>query len=521
MKKFSRKMSLLLSIVFLISMVLSGCTTNTGEKENTNVSETKSIIYGSSFQPKGIDPAINWNGWYSIKCGLGETLVKINDKMEIEPWIAKEFKMVDDTTWSITIKDGIKFNNGREVKGEDIKASLERSIRLNKMIEKLLDIASINVKGNELIIKTNKPNPTFLSSLAMCQATIHDAVAAEENNEAFIKNPILTGPYKLKEYVKDSHITVVRNEEYWGDKPNLDEVTFKYIPDSNTRIMALQSGEIQIADNVPSENIEILSKDGKYEIISESTLRTHMIILNTDTEIFKDDSVRKAINMGFDRNEIAEILMQGSVIPAIGPYPVALPFGSEKLNTYNYDVDTANKLLDEAGWKMNDNNIREKDGKKLEFNCLSYKNRPELPIILEAMQGQLKDIGISMTITNVESISEAFKGDFEAGIYSMNTAPTGDPQYFLDTVFRTGADSNFGKYSNANLDQLIEELGKTFDVQKRRDIAKEAQQIIIDDANFIFVSYPKSSMAISKEVSGLKLSPVEYYMLDSQVDRQD
>ena len=391
---------------------------------------------------------------------------------------------------------------------------------MNEMMASLLDITSIDVKGNEIIIKNNKPNPTFISSLAMPLATIHDAKAADENNENFIKNPILTGPFNLKEYVKDNHVIVVKNENYWGEKSNLEEVTFKYIPDSNTRLMALQSGEIQIADNVPSENIELLSKDGKYEILSESTLRTHMIILNTDTEIFKDENVRRAINMGFDRDEIVQTLMQGSGISAIGPFPSILPFGSEKINAYKYNVDTANKLLNEAGWTMNDNNIREKNGKKLEFNCLCYNSRPELPVILEVIQGQLNKIGILMTITNVENISEGLKkGDFEAAVYSMNTSPTGDSQYFLDSVFKTDADSNFGKYSNEKLDDLIEKLRTTFDINERNNITQQAQQIILDDSDFIFLVYPKTSMAINKEVKGLKLFPAEYYMLTQEVDR--
>jgi peptide/nickel transport system substrate-binding protein len=501
----------------LLSM--AGCGQNvfekSGHKEKT---EKKTLTIGLAQWPGNLDPADNYNGWYVVKYGIGETLVKIGKDMKIEPWLAESWTQVDDVTWKIKIRDNVTFHNGAKVTGDAVKASLERTVKINKRAPQLLDIASIEANGNEITVKNNHPNPSFISVLIDPFAVIVDVTAANTMGEEFAEKPVLTGPFKVKDYVKDIQVVVEKNDVYWGDKAKLDEVTFKYIPDSNTRVMALQAGEIQVANNIPVESTEAITKTGNYQVVGASSVRTHMIIFNVNKPGLDDINVRKAINMAINREDLADKVMEGSGIPAVGPFPLVLPFGGNELKGYDYRPEDAKKLLDDAGWKPGPDNIRQKNGKKLEFTVLCYKNRPELPILLETIQGALKDIGIRINIANVENITEALmKGDFDAAIYSLNTAPTGDPQYLLETMFRTGANSNFGKYSNSRLDFLADQLKTTFDTRERNSIAREAQQVVLNDAAFAFLVYPKSYMAISNKVKGIVLSPSEYYMLNSDV----
>jgi len=243
-----------------------------------------------------------------------------------------------------------------------------------------------------------------------------------------------------------------------------------------------------------------------------------MLVFNLERPGLDDINVRKAINMAINRDDLAQKVMSGTGIPAIGPFPPVLPFGGSELKGYHYDPAGAKRLLDEAGWKRGSDGIRQKGGKKLEYTFLSYKSRPELPVIMEAIQSQLLDIGIKIEINNVENISEAMKGgDFDAAIYSFSTAPTGDPQYMLETVFLTGGDNNFGHYSSEKLDALGRKLQSTFDTEERKTIAKEAQQILIDDAAFAFLVYPKIITAVHKDVEGVVITPTEWYFLNSNV----
>lgn len=512
----AKKLIALLTITaFLVTA--AGCGTSTSSKE-----ETESLTVGWAQWCDNLDPGDGYNGWYTMEFGMGEALVKITPEMKLEPWLAESWTKVDDNTWKIKIRDHVKFHNGKNVDGAAVKASLERTIKMNKRAPGLLDIASIEAKGNEVTIKNNKPNPSFITTLADPFATIVDAAAAEEMGDQFLEHPVLTGPFKLKEYVKDERVVVVRNEDYWGEKAKLKEVVFKNILDANTRLMALQSGEVHVADKIPAEQIEVLEKNKDLKVLSESSVRVHMLIFNLKRPGLDELNVRKAINMAINRDDLAQKVMSGSGIPAAGPFPPVLPFGGSELKGYAYNPEGANKLLDEAGWKPGSDGIRQKGGKRLEYTFLTYKNRPELPVLMEAIQGQLKEIGIKIEIKNVENASEVMKGgDFDGSIYSFSTAPTGDPQYMLETIFMTGGDNNFGHYSSEKLDALGKKLQSTFDASERNAIAKEAQQVLIDDAAFAFLVYPKIITAVHKDVKGLVITPTEYYFLDSKLSYQN
>lgn len=510
-----RKSLALLMVFGALFLLLAGCTGKVSEKKGET--GRKALTVGMAMFPGNLDPADQYNGWYVVRYGVGETLVKVSKDMRPEPWVAETWKRVDDLTWQIKIRDNVKFHNGKKVTGEAVKASLERTVAMNKRVSQLLDIASIEVNGNEITVRNKRPNPSFISALAEPATVIVDVDEAKAMGQAFAEKPVATGPFKVKKYVKDIEVVVERNSDYWGDKAKLEEVTFKFIPDSNTRIMALQAGEIQVAENIPAESAEAVTKTGAYQLLSWSSLRTHMLIFNVTKPGLNDINVRKAISMAVNREDLADKVMKGSGIPAIGPFPLVLPFGGNELKGYAYQPEEAKKLLDAAGWKPGADGVRQKEGKKLEFSVLCYKGRPELPVLLEAIQAELKEIGIKLNIVNVENISEALKKDFEATIYSINTAPYGDPQYLLETMFRTGASSNFGKYSNSRLDLSIDKLRTTFDIQERNAIAKEAQQIVLDDAAFVFLVYPKSLMAVSNKVEGIEPSPTEFYMLTPNV----
>ena len=509
----AKKVIILLTIIFLV-MMAAGC----GNEAPESSQREKTLTVGWAQWCSNLDPADAYNGWYTTEFGLGETLVKTNQDMELEPWLAESWDMVDEYTWSIKIRDNVKFHNGKDVDGAAVKASLERTIKMNARAPGLLDIASIEAKGNDVIVKTNTPNPSFMTSLADPFATIVDAAAAEEMGDEFKENPVLTGPFKLKEYVPDERVVVVRNEDYWGKKAKLEEVVLKHIPDANTRMMALQAGEIQIADKVPAEEVELLEKNNDLKVLSESSVRGHMLIFNLERSGLDDINVRKAINMAVNRDDLAQKVMSGTGIPAVGPFPAVFPFSGSELKGYDYDLEGAKKLLEDAGWEQGSDGIRQKGSEKLKYTFLSYSSRPELPVIMETIQSQLKDIGIQIEIKNVESTETVMEtGDFDAAIYSFSTAPTGDPQYMLETIFMTGGDGNFGHYSSDQLDSLVEKLQSTFDTEERNATAKEAQQVLIDDAGFAFLVYPKIITAVHKDVDGLVITPTEWYFLNSNI----
>jgi len=512
--KIKKYLAIMFSMILLCTS-LAGCKSGSSA-EKTDSEQSKSIVFGVNQFPTNLDPAVEFNGWFVCMYGVGETLVKLDKNMKIEPLLADSWKRVDDLNWKFHIRDGAKFQDGTPVTGKAVKASLERSLKLNPRTGEILLINSITADGQDVTIKTKTPHEAFLGNIADPVAIIVNTNAAKDT---FTKAPVCTGPFKVKDYESNSKVVVEKNKDYWGDKAKVDQATFKYIKDANTRAMALQSGEIDAAQSISSSNISLFSDKSKYNIDKITSLRIIMGYENFNNEFLKDSAVRKAISLGVDRESYAKKLLKGTAVAAIGPFPGSLPFGNKGLTGYKYDKTAAAKILSDAGYKDTDGDgILEKNGKKLMLNLALYTTRSELPIIGEEMQAQLKEIGIGTKLQSYESISNVIKsGNFDICLYSVNTATSGDPQAFLEMYFRTGGSENYGKYSNFEVDSLIDKLKNEKDTQKRSDIATEVQKKLLEDNSDIFFVTPMLNLVSKSSVSGLKMYPVDYYLLNNSV----
>lgn len=512
--KLKRKLALISSAVLLCTSLVACKSGSSADKSSSE--KPKSITFGFNQFPTNLDPAIEFNGWYPSRFGVGETLVKLNAEMKIEPLLADSWKRVDDLTWKFHIREGVKFHNGKPVTAEAVKSSFERALKLNKRTSEVLLVDTITANGQELTLKTKKPHEALLGNIADPLTTIVDTSAAVDT---FTKAPICTGPFKVKSYTANSTVVVEKNKDYWGDKAKVDEATFKYIKDDNTRAMALQSGEIDAATNIPSNNLALFADKSKYNTDKISSLRIIMAYISFNNEFLKDPAVRKAISLGIDRDTYGKTLLKGSSVAAIGPFPGSLPFGNKNLTGYKYDKAAAAKLLSDAGYKDTDGDgILEKDGKKLALNLAFYTTRSELPILAEAMQAQFKEIGISTKLQSYESIAQVLKSkNFDLCLLSVNTAVTGDPQSFLQTYFKTGGSENYGGYSNPEVDALIDKLATEQNIDARYDVATKVQQKLIDDNAYTFIVSPMLNIISKSTVSGLKMYPLDYYILDNKV----
>lgn len=511
-----KKKLVVLSLVTMLFTSLVACT-NTNSQNNAGKNEAKKIVVGMNLYQTNLDPALEWNGWYVSMYGIGETLVKFNKNMEIEPLLSDSWKKADDLTWKFHIREGVKFQNGTPLTAGDVKSSMDRALKANPRTQEMLNVNTITADGQDLTITTKAPHTTLLGNLADPINSIIDTSAPEDT---VAKAPIGTGPFKIKSYADSSEVVVERYDDYWGGKAPINQATFKYIKDDNTRSMALQSGEIDVSNNVSINNLSLFEDKSKYAISTAESLRIVMSYFNFNNEFLKDPAVRKAIALGVDRDSYANTLLKGTAVPAIGPFPGSLPFGNKNLNGYKYNQAEAIKILNEAGYTDTDGDkILEKNGKKLSLNIAVFPTRPEIPVIGEAMQAQLKEIGIDANLKSYETVNPILKsGDFDLSLYNVNTATTGDPQSFLEIYFRTGGTSNFGKYSNQNVDALIDQYKNDYDTEKRYETATKIQQILLDDNASLFLVTPMSNRVSKNTVSGMEVYPIDFYMLDNKVD---
>ncbi len=535
-----RKLTAIAASAALCAGLLSGCGGSSSEEttaessaavseaseaadgtEQTASTGTKTLVIGdTTFNASNEEPDVNphnaYAGWACIRYGVGETLIKYSDEMEIEPWLATEWENVDELTWTITLRDDVTFSSGREMDGEAVKECLEHLIEVHERAAGDLDIDTIEADGQVLTITTTEPKPALLNYLGDPYGCIIDVEAGFD--DGIVAG---TGPYIATDLLTDDHLTLAKNETYWGGEPHIDEITIKTITDGNTLANALLSGEVQAAYGMAYESYPQFENDN-FQFSQIATSRCFFTKMNFDEgSVCSDPAVRKAIAMGIDKESFVEVLLEGNGYVANGVFPDGFAFGGDLVTTETYDPEGAMKILEDAGWVDEDGDgIREKDGEKLEITWVTYPSRQELPLLAESAQATLKEIGIDVTVNSTADHNEVIKDPANFDVYAMaNVAcPTGDPEYWF-TVFATSdATKNHGGYSSEKLDELEAELSQTFDVDKRAELAVEMQQTILDDNAYIFCSFLKMSMISQSNVSNYTSHACDYYQITADLD---
>lgn len=464
-----------------------------------------------------VDPHRTYNGWACIRYGIGETLVHYTDTMELEPWLATEWTNDGNLTWTITLRDGVKFSSGRDMDGAAVKQCLEHLLEVHDRAPSDTMIDTIEADGQILTITTKEPLPALMNYLGDPYGCIIDVDASDFDAGIAVG----TGPYAVKDMVTDDHLTLVPNEYYWNGTPKLDELTIRTISDGNTLAMALQAGEIDAAYGMAYESYPLF-ENGNFQFSAIQTSRAFFASMNMTSPVIQDPAVRKAIAMGIDKEGFVAVLLDGHGVVGHGAFPDGFStFGGEHVTTEGYDPEGAKAILEEAGWVDTDGDgIREKDGQKLVIRWLTYPSRQELPLLAESVQATLKAIGIEVDINCTASRREFLADMTSFDIYAsaLVTAPSGDPQYFFTTSCLPGMSYNFGAYENEHVNDLMNQMATEFDTAKRGELAVELQKAILDDNAYIFCSFLQMNMISKVSVSNYTAHACDYYQVTADLD---
>lgn len=511
MKKFLKSV---LSAAAVCALIFTGCSSDENATGNTEEKTSENIAVIADTQcPTSLDLAQSWDSWYTSRWGITETLYKLDDNLVPQPFLALSCEMNDENTWVINLRDDVTFHNGAKMTAESVKKCWERTAGINARFNELLYIESMEADGQTLTVVTSKPVPAFMNGLCEPLTGIIDVDA--EGDPAV--SPVGTGPFMAVSYDIKTRAEVVKYQNYWGGEPKLDGAVINIIGDTSTLAMAQQNGESDISVSMPATSLELFNDTSLYNVDGVAGSRGQVIFINFNNKFLQNYSIRKAISMSIDKQNYADIINKGASVPATGLYPDFMAFGGA--DGYEFDIDGANNILDSAG--ILDNNgdgIRELDGENISLRLVTYSTKAELANFCNELASSAKNIGIDISVEIYETVAEQQKtGDFDLMMISFTMVPTGDPQYFADIAFRTGGSSNYGGYSNQEVDELIERLDSEFDDEKRIELAKEIQQKIIDDAGYIVVGHSKYYYVMSSGLKGLHTNPSEYYLLDANV----
>lgn len=514
-KKVRKITSLSLATMMSLSLMVGCSSSADGSNESDG---EKTFTYGTtayvSSEP-GINPHKGYSGWPAVRYGVGETLFRFNENMELEPWLATDYEMSDDYTIKINLRDDVTFSNGKKMTGESVKACIEDLVAIHDRAPEDLSIKSITADGQSVTITSNNKVVTLLNYLSDPYGAIIDVEDWDNGSDTCIG----TGPY-IATSVTGEQIDLVANDEYWGGQPKVDNVVVKSFTDGDTMTMALQNGEIDATQGLPYSSIELFENNEDYKISSTNTSRIYQAAFNYDTEALQDIKVRKAISKVINKEDFTKTLLNGNGTPAVGPFPSNFSFGNDTVTAEEYDLEGAKALLKEAGYEDTDGDgYVEKDGKTLTIRWLTYPSRMELPLLAESAQSTLKDIGIKVEVNSTQNFKDYLDND-EYDIYSnaFVTAPTGDPQYYITTHLLDDSAYNSGHYHSDKVEELTKELKNEFDTKKRSDLAVKIQQEVLNDCAYIYASHLKMSFVMKKNITGFESHPSDYYEITADLD---
>ncbi|QOR34050.1 ABC transporter substrate-binding protein [Clostridium sp. 'deep sea'] len=477
---FTKRISLIILLI-AIAIAGSGCGKN---QATTNENDTLIILQG--VDATTLDPGMHSEGpTANIEKQLFDTFLDQDTEMKIIPLVAKSWKMLNDTTWQFELRDDIYFHDGKQLTTKDVKFSIERILDPNNKSSKIGDykaVKAIETNGDyNLTIKTTEPYPLLLTRLASLRI-VPEHYIKEVGNQQFSLKPIGSGPYKLKEWIKDEYVLFTANENYWQGKPKIQNIKFKPVPEAASRIMALQKGEADIIVNVPPHQVEQINNSEKASVEQVDSVRFIMLPITTRNEKMKDLKVRQALNYAIDVNSIIDNIFSGNAKPSsqpVGSYDLGF---NRDLKPYGYNPEKAKQLLKEAGYEQ---------GLKITMGAPTGRYIMDKEVA-EAIKNQLEQVGFEVELSFPEwgnYVAELFAGELKYDIWLIgwgsSTFDAGNTlNFWLNSSLKT-CYYQTDKQTNDELNQLIKQALTEINEQDRINIYQQITNKIYNDATFV------------------------------------
>jgi ABC-type transport system substrate-binding protein len=483
------------------------------------------ITLATPVEMQGIDvQQINWE--YQPHELIYEPLFHLDpDTNAFVPALASAWKLTDKNELIFTIpRDGRKFSNGQPLTPEAVKASFARYLKISPYADDLAAVESIRVEGDDVIFTCNSSPVPAMVSISTGYGGIVDVAEAEAKGDEAVKSDIATfGPFKVEEWVQGSHLKIVPNENFGTFNPmvkhkgpieNIESVTIRFIPDNFTRVRELQSGEVDIMYDVPSERVETLKNDPNIGLHTKLQTGADILYIQPSAKGLTDLDVRLAILHAIDRKELVTSLsgVAEERFGILSPTMIGFSkeFEEEAAKNYSYDPDEAARLLDKAGYKLGADGIRAKGDEKLDFTFLVPFDLPTLKTMAPVIQSQLKKVGINLNIREfedqyVKQTARDKKNEISMRHYSW---PDGD---MLTWIAHT--DSNY--YSYADVDKAIEAGRESSDPDVRAKSYATAERAIMEKGIVIPLVSNIEYTAYRKSLENVVITPLFIFLNDA------
>lgn len=518
-----KSVAVILTVVFVLMLALAGCGGKKSEapvtaKDDKSGAVTRGGVLKTAQAAKwsSLDPTVS-SGRANDKFimnQLYETLIDVDSSGKYIPGLAESWEVKEGKTIVLKLKKNVKFHDGTEFNAAAVKFLLERALNPETKAgfrTEIADIQSIQaVDSHTVQLNLKSPSSAILGALSNYAGYMVSPAAIQKYGKDIVRNPVGTGPFKFKEAVEGDHITLVKNENYHvmgtdgKPLPYLDGVEVKIIPDDSVKLVNLKSGSLDLIDSIQTMNIQSLSQSKDFVVAPTSASRVFKMILNVTKEPLSKKEVRQAIAYAMDREEFVKVVANG--------YGVVEPFITMKsqwfyspVSKYSHNAQKAKELLTQAGYP---------NGLKVK---LSFTSREPDKTIIQLVQSQLKKVGIEGEIETYDRLAFNAKWTKREGEIGLNFAPVPKPDPYLqyEIFFGSQANNNFTGYTSKQFDELLAKSKETYDVEKRKELYKELQQLLLEDSPEVFLFHLPLFQAHVKKLQGFRADPEGGWILRS------
>src|SRR5215203_2029350 len=487
------------------------------------------IIFGAGTDVDALDPRVIDTQEAYIACANVYDCLVLYDlgATTIRPGLAESWEISDDgLVYTFNLRQGVSFHDGEPFNADAVvtwfnsikegapgsQYDATRMVYMANFITNWIDKVEA---VDESTVRMTLPNPyaPLLANLAIPIGGIPSPAAIAQGLDYLATNPSGTGAFRLaspNDWTRDSQMVLQANPEYWGGAPKVEQFIIRVIPESSTRLQSLEAGEIDIAWALIPEDVEKTRENPDLVIIEAAGLNTNSVEFNVTKEPFTSKEVRQALNYAVNKQELSDGLYNGNMVPAGGVLPPVDWAFNPDLKSYPYDPDRARELLASAGYD---------EGNPLTFTFMAYTiprgYNPAADRLATAIQEYWSEVGVQTDIQTGEWTqyrADRREGKFACDLYGWQ-GDNGDPDNFLATFFNSankgGGNTSF--YDNPKVDDLLVQAVQVSDMEERKALYQQAEQIVVDDAPWVFLGYQKHQVVTRANITDFQLQPTYIY----------
>ncbi len=458
-----------------------------------------------------------------------DRLVEHDERLNIVPGLATQWSAsADGRTWTFRLRQGVRFHDGSPFNADAVVFNVTRAIDPQLRLF-AGTFAWSGVKGARKVddftveVSGDQPLAALLNNIADSGlGVIMSPTAVQRARDPRDFVPTGTGPFKFVSWAPDGDLVLEANREYWGAPPQVDRLIVRAMPTTSTRVNLLEAGEVDLITQVPIHDIARLNGLRGIEVAVRPATSWTYIALNTTRPQFADVRVRRALNHLVDKRTIIEKVLFG--VGRVADSPIGSAYRAHKsVKVYQYDPALAKQLLEEAGWRPSPEGVRVKDGQRMAATLWVPVGRfPGGAEMAQVVASALRGVGVEVRVQELEFaayLAELRRGPGESRIELVMAGwGTGDPDTGLRPVLHSQSwpprGNNLAFYKNAQVDDLLDRGAATVDANARAQIYGRAQEIVMDDAPWLFLTERREAVAWRSNVRGVRFIPSSAGLID-------